>query len=167
MNELIRPETGLNSIDAPGTIASKTVTVVQGKQDLRCPTDRIRSLLPFKPPQSNALARNRIPHIQAQSNTQQTQLGTTLHHPREKTGQFATLNQQVIGPFDLNRKAPLLKPLRHRQGQRQAKQAGLTGPMAPPGQCSTDPDTAWRRNPGTPPLADSQALVGSNDGARP
>ena len=113
MKELIRPETGLNSIDAPGTIASKAVTVIQGKQDLRCPTDRIRSLLPFKPPQGNALARNRIPHIQAQSDAQQTQLGTTLHHPREKTGQFATLNQQVIGPFDLNRKAPLLKPLRH------------------------------------------------------
>jgi len=87
--------------------------VIQGQQNFRRPSDRIGSLLPFKPPQSNALARNRIPHIQAQSDAQQTQLGTTLHHPREKTGQFAALNQQVIGPFDLNRKAPPLKPLRH------------------------------------------------------
>ena len=113
MKELIRPETSLNAIDAPGPIASKAVTVIQGKQDLRCPTGRIRSLLPFKTPQGNALARNRIPHIQAQSDAQQTQLGTTLHHPWKKTGQFATPNQQVIGPFDLNRKAPPLKPLRH------------------------------------------------------
>ena len=97
---------------------------------------------------------------------QQTQLGAPLHHPRQKARQFAAVHKQVVGPFDLNRKAPLLKPLHHRQGQRQAKQAGLTGPLAPPRQGSTDPDTTWRRNPGAPPLADSPALVGGNDGAR-
>ena len=141
--------------------------MIEGKQNFCRPSDRIRSLLPFKPSQGNGMARNCIPHIQAQADAQQTQLGTPLHHPREKARQFASIHEQVIGPFDLNRKAPLLKPLHHRQGQRQAKQAGMTGPLAPPGQGSTDPDPTWRRNPGAPPLTDSPALVSSNDGAGP
>ena len=166
MDELIRPEPGLNAIEAPGPIASKAVTVIEGQQNLCRPPDRIRSLLPLKPSQGNGMARNCIPHIQAQADPQQTQLGAPLHHPWKKARQFAAVHEQVVGPFDLNRKAPLLKPLHHRQGQRQAKQAGLTGPLAPPGQGSTDPDTTWRRNPGASPLADSPALVGGNDGAR-
>ena len=125
MNELIRPEPGLNSIDAPGPVASKSVTVIQSEQNLRRPTDRICSLLPLKHPQGNTLCRNRIPHIQAKADAQQTQLGTALHHPREKAGQFATLDEQVIGPFDLNRKAPLFKPLDNGKCQRQAQQTGV------------------------------------------
>ena len=167
MDELIGPESGLNAIEAPSPIASNAVTVIERQQNLRRPPDRIRSLLPFQPSQSNGMARNWIPHIQAQADAQQTQLGTPLHHPRQKARQFAAIHEQVIGPFDLNRKAPLLKPLHHREGQRQAKQADLTGPIPTPGQCSTDPNTTWRRNPGTPPLADSPSLVSGNDSARP
>ena len=115
MNELIAPEPGLNLIEAPGPIASEVVTVIQGQQNFRRPPDWIGSLLPFKPPQSNALAGNRIPHIQAQADAQQTQLRTPLHNPRQQTSQFAAVHEQVIGPFDLNRKPPPFKPLDQRK----------------------------------------------------
>tara|TARA_B100000161_G_scaffold246651_1_gene202315 strand:+ start:301 stop:549 length:249 start_codon:yes stop_codon:yes gene_type:complete len=82
MDELIRPEPGLNAIEAPSPIASFVVTMIEGQQNLRRPSDRIRSLLPFKPSQGNGMARNYIPHIQAQADAQQTQLGAPLHHPR-------------------------------------------------------------------------------------
>ena len=49
MDELIGPEPGLNAIEAPGPIASFVVTMIEGQQNLRRPSDRIRSLLPFKP----------------------------------------------------------------------------------------------------------------------
>ena len=121
MNEMIRPEPGQNAIKAPGTIASDGVTVIQGKQHLSSPPEWIGSPLPFQPAQGDALSRNRIPHIQAKANAQQAQLGPSLHHPREKTRQLATLHEQVIGPFDLNREAPPLEPLHHRQCHRQAE----------------------------------------------
>ena len=63
MDELIGPEPGLNAIEAPGPIASFVVTMIEGQQNLRRPSDRIRSLLPFKPSQGNGMARNCIPHI--------------------------------------------------------------------------------------------------------
>ena len=67
MDELIGPEPCLNAIESPGPIASFVVTMIEGQQNLRRPSDRIRSPLPFKPSQSNGMARNCIPHIQAQA----------------------------------------------------------------------------------------------------
>ena len=119
MDELIGPEPGLNAIEAPGPIASFVVTMIEGQQNLRRPPDRIRSLLAFQLSQGYGMTRNCIPHIQAQTDPQQTQLGAPLHHPRQKARQFAAVHKQVIRPFDLNRQAPLLQPLHHRQGQRQ------------------------------------------------
>ena len=58
MDELIGPEPGLNAIEAPGPIASDAVTVIEGKQNLRCPPKWVRSLLPFQPPQGNGMTRN-------------------------------------------------------------------------------------------------------------
>ena len=115
MDELIRPEPGLNAIEAPGTIASDMVTMIEGQQNLRRPPDRISSLLPLKPFEGNGMARNCIPHIQAQADAQQTQLRTPLHNPRQQTSQFAAVHEQVIGPFDLNRKPPPFKPLDQRK----------------------------------------------------
>ena len=102
MDELIGPEPGLNAIEAPGPIASEAVTVIEGQQNLRRPLDRIRSLLAFQLSQGYGMTRNGIPHIQAQTDPQQTQLGAPLHHPRQKARQFAAVHEQVIGPFDLN-----------------------------------------------------------------
>ena len=67
MDELIGPEPGLNAIEAPGPIASFVVTMIEGQQNLRRPSDRIRSLMPFKPSQGNGMAGNCIPHIEAQA----------------------------------------------------------------------------------------------------
>ena len=58
MDELIGPEPGLNTIEAPGPITSDAVTVIEGQQNLSRPPDRIRSLLPFKASQGNGMARN-------------------------------------------------------------------------------------------------------------
>ena len=58
MDKLIGPESGLNPIEAPGPIASDTVTVIECQQNLYRPPDRICSLLPFKPSQGNGMARN-------------------------------------------------------------------------------------------------------------
>ena len=167
MDELIGPEPGPHTIQAPGPITSESVTMIQGKQNLRSPPDRIGNLLPFQPAEGNPFSRNRIPHIQAQADAQQAQLGPSLHHPREKACQFAALNKQVIGPFDLNRKAPLLQSFHHRQCNCQAEQTGVARCMPLPRQRGTDPDTTGRGQPDTPPLANSPALMGGDHSAGP
>jgi hypothetical protein len=75
---------------------------LQGSQDLHRPNVSTGASTRQEVAKGNGPNGNRVGHIHANSNTHHAQTAATKNQSRKQTSQFAGIDEEIVGPFDLD-----------------------------------------------------------------